>query len=278
MQRIVNNIENLSKRTFTNVSEIESIGAQNGTIIVCISTNTIYQYVVNGEAYPVDGSKVLNTKFRGNTRWLGIGGQYKYFQDSSILDIYSDLSTIDASIISIDASIDNLYSIKQDASSDGTYVQHDGSTGVPDPDLYFDGDEWTDPLSLDRYKLYDDGTTKQWVQAEGYTQFYTGREPMIVEPIEKTESFTIAYSDINKGIRCNSPIDISCYVPSNADVRITTGVVITVGQIGVGTVKVMAVDPSTVTLNGDPKTVGQTKYLQIWKVAENEWDIIGGTT
>jgi hypothetical protein len=266
MQRIVNNIENLSKRTFTNVCEIESIGAQNGTIIVCISTNTIYQYVVNGEAYPVDGSKVLNTKFRGNTRWLGIGGQYKYFQDSSILDIYSDLSTIDASIISIDASIDNLYSIKQDASSDGTYVQHDGSTGVPDPDLYFDGDEWTDPETLDKFKLYDDGSTKQWVQQEGYVQFYA--DSILVDTF--SDSIVLSSTDSNYYLRSLSNSDVSVYITT----AVTLSDPVAIEQAGAGTVTITS--GAGVTLNGSVRTPGQYLSIMIMPVGSNSYTILGG--
>src|SRR5690554_6791533 len=43
-------------------------------------------------------------------------------------------------------------------------VKHLQEDTVPDPNNYYEGDEWLDVLTMTKYKLYYDGTKKIWVE------------------------------------------------------------------------------------------------------------------
>src|SRR5690554_4493793 len=43
-------------------------------------------------------------------------------------------------------------------------VKHLQGDTVPDPNDYYEGDEWLDVLTMTKYKLYYDGTKKIWVE------------------------------------------------------------------------------------------------------------------
>jgi hypothetical protein len=95
-----------------------------------------------------------------------------------------------------------------------------------------------------------------------------------VEPVTETETFTLALTHLYKGIRCNSATDMDCNIPLNDTVAFPVGSVISIQQIGNGVVTAKAV--SGVTLNGDAKTAGQYKFIQLWKTDTNVWNVIGG--
>lgn len=95
-----------------------------------------------------------------------------------------------------------------------------------------------------------------------------------VEPITEVETFTLALTHLYKGIRCNSATDVDCNIPLNDTVAFPVGSIVTIQQIGNGVVTVKGV--SGVTLNGDAKTAGQYKFIQLWKTNTNVWNVIGG--
>jgi len=97
-----------------------------------------------------------------------------------------------------------------------------------------------------------------------------------VDPVSETATFTLALSHLYKGIRCNSATDMDCNIPLNDTVAFPIRSVITIQQIGNGIVTVKAA--SGVTLNGDAKTAGQYKFIQLWKTDTNVWNVIGGVS
>jgi len=48
-------------------------------VCFCLETMTGYAFVENGAAYTVNNTSVLNTVQGGDTRWVGVYGQYNYF-------------------------------------------------------------------------------------------------------------------------------------------------------------------------------------------------------
>jgi hypothetical protein len=49
-------------------------------VCFCLETMTGYAFVENGSAYTVNNTSVLNTVQGGDTRWVGVYGQYNYFK------------------------------------------------------------------------------------------------------------------------------------------------------------------------------------------------------
>lgn len=86
-------------------------------------------------------------------------------------------------------------------------------------------------------------------------------------------SYTLVIGDANTYIRCTSASAVTITVPTNASVAFNVGTVITIFQAGAGQV---TVSNGSVTFNGDKKTIGQNKGLQIIKVATDTWDVLGG--
>jgi len=84
----VNNVSDLNKPVSTaqataiakqapvaTVAALEAIGSTD-TLHYCVATATTYQYLAAGSAYTVDSLYVLSTADGGNTRWIGVDGQY----------------------------------------------------------------------------------------------------------------------------------------------------------------------------------------------------------
>ena len=67
---------------------------------------------------------------------------------------------------------------------------------------------------------------------------------------------------------------VNATVPNNTSVAYPVGTVITIFQSGAGAVT--ANPASEVLVNGDRKTAGQNKAIQLVKVGMNVWDCIGG--
>lgn len=59
----------------------EGIRGADGDLLYVESLTTIYRYVALGAAYTDDNTYVLSTGDGGNTRWVGIAGQYIKFDD-----------------------------------------------------------------------------------------------------------------------------------------------------------------------------------------------------
>lgn len=96
----------------------------------------------------------------------------------------------------------------------------------------------------------------------------------LLKPLEITGNTTLSLSHLYKGLRVNSATDLNINIALNSAVTFATGTVITIQQIGNGVVTITGDDG--VTINGDKKTAGQYKFIQIWKTDTNVWDVIGG--
>lgn len=90
-------------------------------------------------------------------------------------------------------------------------------------------------------------------------------------------SYTLATTDAsNTLIRMNNAAAITLTLPLNSSVSIAIGSVITVEQQGAGIVTVTPA--SSVTINTTArKTWGQNAVIQLIKVGENVWNVIGGS-
>jgi len=82
--------------------------------------------------------------------------------------------------------------------------------------------------------------------------------------------FTLQLSDVGKYIRVNSADNVVVTVPS---LEFPVGAAVAFEQTGAGTVTVSS---STETINGNPTTSGQYAVVQIIKVENKVWTIIGG--
>lgn len=63
---------------FDTLVAIKAAKGFDGELSFCVETNTQYKYIVAGSAYTADDKYILITGDGGNTRWLGISGQYIY--------------------------------------------------------------------------------------------------------------------------------------------------------------------------------------------------------
>jgi hypothetical protein len=95
-------------------------------------------------------------------------------------------------------------------------------------------------------------------------------KPFINSVVNKTAGFTLELSDIGKYIRVNSSSDITVIVPN---LNFPIGSAISFEQTGTGTITLSG---SSVTLNGGAVSAEQFNVMQIIKVGETEWTIIGG--
>lgn len=96
----------------------------------------------------------------------------------------------------------------------------------------------------------------------------------LVEPLEITGDTTLSLSNLYKGLRVNSSSNVNIYIPTSGTVNFEIGTVITIQQVGTGSVVINAV--GGVTLLGNVNSAGQYKFLQIWKSNTDEWNVIGG--
>lgn len=87
---------------------------------------------------------------------------------------------------------------------------------------------------------------------------------------QETGTFIVGVDDGNKYIRYTGATDITVTVPNS----ILTGQTITLWQAGAG--KITLVGDTGVILNGNLSTAGQYTAMQIIKVADNLFDVIGG--
>lgn len=109
---------------------------------------------------------------------------------------------------------------------------------------------------------------------DGVVQFYSPKNRMwrhFVNSVEnKTSVFTLALSDIGKYIRINNADSQTVIIPN---LPFPIGSSIVIEQVGEGTITVSSgVD----TINGGPVTGGQYKCIQLIKVEDKVWTVIGG--
>lgn len=156
---------------------------------------------------------------------------------------------------------------------DGLQATLDGKCGI-DPNDLLDVNEGNIPVFLadtspDLVASSVNIADVSWAITE-----VTKARKEVLGIVSKIESFSLALSDAGKYIRWNNANEGSCTVPANSQVPFPIGTTITIRQIGAGIIQ-MTYDQG-VTLNGDTKTAGQHKSLQIIKVDTDVWDIIGG--
>lgn len=97
-------------------------------------------------------------------------------------------------------------------------------------------------------------------------------KPFVNSVVNKTTGFTLELSDIGKYIRINSSSDIVVVVPN---INFPIGSSTSFEQAGAGTITLSG---SGVTLNGGTASAEQYNVLQIIKVSETEWTVIGGVS
>lgn len=129
------------------------------------------------------------------------------------------------------------------------------------------------------HRFVSDSDVSTWNDFSGATLSYVdgslyARDYMIA--VTESSSFTIALTNLGKCIRNSAATAVTCYVPTEAAIAFPLGSVISIQQVGAGVIEASA--NTGVTLYGDRKTAGQYKFMQLWKTATDEWNVIGGTT
>jgi hypothetical protein len=123
------------------------------------------------------------------------------------------------------------------------------------------------------------------VAAEGNTlkklydlicSLFSTKQDKLTTSVSHNSTFTLALTDQDKVIRCNSATDMLFNIDTYANVAIPVGTAIEFVQDGAGVVTVTGL--SGVTIIGDPKTQGQTKWAAVHHMSLNIWEVIGGTT
>ena len=119
-------------------------------------------------------------------------------------------------------------------------------------------------------------TDNQTIEGDGTatSPLYVSDNITTVQPLELTGSTTLSLDMQYKGLIFNSSSGINCIIPLNSNVEFKIGTIITIQQYNTGIVTVSG--EVGVTINGYKSTSGQFKFIQIWKVSENEWNVIGG--
>ena len=94
--------------------------------------------------------------------------------------------------------------------------------------------------------------------------------------VTKTESYTLALSDVGKLILMNSASANNLTVPPNSSVAFPTGSSILVGQYGAGTTTIVAGSGVTIrSQDGNLDLGGQYTGASLIKIGTNEWFLIG---
>jgi hypothetical protein len=77
------NQEQIKNFRFATLTEIKAVtNGRDGICCYCDATLTLYEYITSGGSYTANDQDVLITGAGGNTRWLGIAGQYNHFGSS----------------------------------------------------------------------------------------------------------------------------------------------------------------------------------------------------
>jgi hypothetical protein len=129
-------------------------------------------------------------------------------------------------------------------------------------------------------RAFQDNGSGGWMECD--TELYESSEKAAVATINrqvyalvtKTGSFTLELTEAGAYIRTTSISATTGTVPPSSSVNFPSGTIITFRQAGAG--KITAMAGVGVTLNGDVNTAGQNKSLQIIKVGNDAWDVVGG--
>jgi len=95
-------------------------------------------------------------------------------------------------------------------------------------------------------------------------------KPLVNSVVNKTAGFTLELSDTGKYIRINNSDTVSVIIPN---LPFPIGATITFEQAGAGAITISG---SGVTCNGYQMSNGQYTCMQIIKVEDSAWTIIGG--
>jgi hypothetical protein len=127
------------------------------------------------------------------------------------------------------------------------------------------------------FKNNGDGTFSE-VDTEEYTSDDKAAvatiNRQVASLVTKSANFTFALSEAGAYIRYTGSGTITATVPAALTTDFPPGTIITIRQAGAGVVTVSG--SIGVTLNGYANTAGQNKSLQIIKVGNDTWDIVGG--
>ena len=135
-------------------------------------------------------------------------------------------------------------------------------------------------MAADQIRAFKDSGSGSFVEVD--TEEYTAANKAAVATINKqvasivtkTANFTFALTEAGAYIRSTSATAIIATIDIDTNVSFPIGTILTIRQAGAGQVTVSY--GIGVTLNGDRKTAAQHKSLQIIKVANDTWDVIGG--
>ena len=72
------------QNTYATVANAEAATGVDNKLCYVVETETWYRYEETGSAYTDDNKWVLSTGDAGNTRWIGVAGKYRYFDDNII--------------------------------------------------------------------------------------------------------------------------------------------------------------------------------------------------
>ena len=109
---------------------------------------------------------------------------------------------------------------------------------------------------------------------DGVVQYYSPKNRMwknfLVAIDNRTAGFSLALSDINKFIRVNSSGNVTVTIPN---LEFPIGFSLVIEQVGAGTVTVAS---TLNTIHGSAVTSGQYKVIQLIKVEDSIWNVVGG--
>jgi hypothetical protein len=101
-RNILSNAHSFFQRIILQGESLEDFGGEINTKVFDTNTKTEY-LLVKDTTLPINGTSVRNTIYRGDTRWVGISGQYNYYSISSadpmIIQLDGDFFTNDKYII-----------------------------------------------------------------------------------------------------------------------------------------------------------------------------------
>ena len=80
--------------TYSTVAAMESAVGRDGLLCFCEETNTKYRFIASGSAYTVDNLSVLSTGAAGDTRWVGMYGDYAYNNNSASTSVTQSVTSL----------------------------------------------------------------------------------------------------------------------------------------------------------------------------------------
>jgi len=81
-----------SVTTYADIAEAKSASGSDQDLCYIVDVKSFYEYVASGSAYTANDTTVLTTGDAGNTRWVGVAGQYNYNEVPSSETVYDAVS------------------------------------------------------------------------------------------------------------------------------------------------------------------------------------------